>query len=250
MFRTVRVPSVRRCVEFQDLIRSSLHPISSISTSPHPSQPSSASSTTSISTPPVPCATHHQTTQAHPSSNHTNGDSNLGHAHASAGDIPAAGWDISKFVRRIEFYRLDPQFPIEVYVSEAVKLVRMLPRIREVVFGWWMRTNELKTIGQAFADSSAGHQDHPSSQPLSPAPTNTLSETRTEQTYIRDPLKLHLEFVNFDSVGTFLDLLESFGGRLRELSLASITFGRNERGDVKGRCLPGLESVCLGYDGG
>jgi len=46
-----------------------------------------------------------------------------------------------------------------------------------------------------------------------------------------------------------LDLLDSFGGRLRELSLENVSFGGNRRDDGKGRCLPGLESVCLGYEG-
>ena len=143
------------------------------------------------------------------------------------------GWDISRFIRKIEFHRLDPQSPIEEYVSEAVKLVRMLPRIREVVFAWWMQANGLEQIGRAFATttSTAVGYHYP--------PAN--------------PLKLHLELVDFDSVRAFLDFLGSFGGRLRELSLSSVSLGGGDDGngkkDVEGRCLPGLESVCLGYDG-
>ena len=109
----------------------------------------------------------------------------------------------------------------------------MLPRIREVVFGWWMQANGLEKIGRAFATT----------------PINALSGT---QRYAGDPLKLYLELVDFDTVPAFLDFLGSFGGRLRELSLASVTFGGggNWKDDIEGRCFPGLESVSLGYDGG
>ena len=126
---------------------------------------------------------------------------------------------------------------------EAVKLVRMLPRIREVVFGWWMGSTGLEQIGRAFA----------ADQPVSSVSTHRLSETQTERAPTGDPLKLHLELVDFDSVRAFLDLLGSFGGRLRELSLASVTIGGdggNGKSDIEGRCFPGLKSVCLGYDGG
>jgi hypothetical protein len=225
LFRTVSVPSVRRCVQFQELIRSSSHPISSTSSSPLPPPP--PPSTSSASTPPLTPLTVH--------------------AHASACDISRAGWDISKFVRKIEFHRLDLQSPIEEYVSEAVKLVMMLPRIRDIVFGWWGQTNGLEKIGQAFA--TAGHNNHPSNLPLSSVSAN--SETRIEQTHPGGPLRLHLELVDFASVPAFLDVLGAFGGRLKELSLTSVTFGSGQRkDDVEGRCLPGLESVCLGYDGG
>jgi len=114
--------------------------------------------------------------------------------------------------------------------------VGMLPRIREAVFGWWMPADGLEKIGRAFAASSA----------------NTLSGTRIEQRSSGDPLKLCLELVDFDSIPAFLDLLGSFGGRVRELSLTSVTFGGggNGKGDVERRCFPGLESVSLGYDGG
>ena len=139
---------------------------------------------------------------------------------------------------------MDLQSPIEEYVSEAAKLVRMLPRIREVFFGFWMQATGLEQIARAFVVPSAVacHHHHPDSQPLSTHPPTG------------DPLKLHLELVDFDSVNTFLDFLGSFGGRLRELSLASVTLGGGDGGNGKGgvgeRCLPGLESVCLGYDGG
>jgi len=130
---------------------------------------------------------------------------------------------------------MDPQSPVEEYISEAVKLVGMLPRIREVVFGWWMQADGLERIGRAFAATSL----------------NALSG-RIGQRYTGDPLKLCLELVDFDSVPAFLDLLGSFGGRLRELSLTSVTFGDggNGKGDIEGRCFPGLECVSLGYDGG
>ena len=133
------------------------------------------------------------------------------------------------------FHR-DPRSSIEEYISEAVKLVGMLPRIREVAFGWWAQANGLEKIGQAFA-----------------APyVNALFGTQTGQRSAGDPLKLHLELVDFDSIPAFLDFLGSFGGRLRELSLTSVTFGGDGTGKdgVEGRCFPGLESVSLGYDGG
>ena len=130
---------------------------------------------------------------------------------------------------------MDPQSSIEEYISEVVKLVGMLPRIREVVFGWWMQASGLEKIGQALAATSV-----------------SLSGTRIGQRYTGDPLKLSLELVDFDSIPAFLDFLDSFGGRLRELSLASVTFGGggNGKDDIEGRCFPGLESVSLGYDGG
>ena len=141
---------------------------------------------------------------------------------------------------------MDPQSPIEEYVSEAVKLVGMLPRIREIVFGWWMEVHGLEKIGRAFATTFCHHNQPPSS-----VSTNPLSETRIEQRPGGDPLKLCLELVDFDSVRTFLDLLGSFGGRLRELSLVSVSVqGGNGKDAIEGRCFPGLESVCLGYDGG
>jgi hypothetical protein len=159
------------------------------------------------------------------------------------------GWDISRFVRRIEFYRMDPQSPIEEYVSEAVKLLKTLPRTREVFFGWWAQANGLERIAQAFATTTTAvcHHCLPTNQPPSSGSAHSLSETRPEQS----PLKLSLEFVEFDSVRAFLDLLGSFGGRLRELSVTGIGFGGSSGKDaVEGRCLPGLERVCLGYDGG
>jgi hypothetical protein len=124
--------------------------------------------------------------------------------------------------------------------------VEMLPRIREVTFGWWMQTNGLEKIGRAFAATS-----HPPNQPSPSASTNVLPEMRMEQRCTGGPLKLHLELVDFDSVCAFLDFLGSFGGRLRELSLASVSVGGDGSGkDVEGRSFPGLESVSLGYDGG
>ena len=250
LFGTVNVPSVRQCVEFQELIRSSLHPLPSTSTTPRPSPSPSVAQTSPTSTPPASLEVLHQSTQSHhlhSRSNRTNVNSHMGHQHTSA------GWDISKFVRRIEFYRLDPQPPVEEYVSEAVKLVRMLPKIREVVFGWWMQTTGLEKVARAFATTPAtpGHHNHPSDQPLSLASANAPPEARVEPTHASGPLKLHLDLVDFDSVHTFLDFLGSFGGRLRELSLASVTLGGgNRKEDLKGRFLPGLERVCLGYDGG
>lgn len=129
---------------------------------------------------------------------------------------------------------MDPRSPVEEYISEAVKLVGMLPRIREVVFGW-MQANGLEKIGRAFAATSA----------------NAFSG-RIGRGYTGDPLKLSLELVDFDSIPAFLDFLGSFGGRLRELSLADVNFGGGGYGkdDIEGRCFPGLESVSLGYDGG
>lgn len=142
---------------------------------------------------------------------------------------------------------MDLQSPIEEYVLEAVELVGMLPRIREVVFGWWMKVDGLEKIGRAFAAPS-----HTSHQSLSSVSTDALPESRIEQRYVGDPLKVHLELVDFDSVPNFLDFLGSFGGRLRELSLMTVTFRGSGNGkvDVGGRCFPGLESVYLGYDGG
>ena len=244
LFRVVKVPSIKQCVRLQELIRSSLHPVSSTSTTPHScSCSSSLSSTSASASPPTSHTTHHQSTKTHTC-----------HVYPSVSDVSATGWDISKFVRKIEFLGLDQQSPIGEYVSEAVKLVGMLPRIREAAFVWWTRrVDGLEQIGQAFAAPSAttGHQYHLANQSSS---TYTLSEARTEQTPTGDPLKLHLEFVNFDSVRVFLDFLGSFGGRLRELSLASVGLGRGGDGNgedyVGGRCFPGLESVFLGCDGG
>ena len=127
--------------------------------------------------------------------------------------------------------------------------MRMLPRIREVVFVSWMQTNGLEQIGRAFATTSAavGHHYPPVNQPSSVS-------AQAEETSNGDPLKLHLELVDFDSVRAFLDFLGSFGGRLRELGLACVRLGGGDGGNrkdvIEGRCLPGLESVCLGYDGG
>ena len=139
---------------------------------------------------------------------------------------------------------------MEEYVSEAVKLVGMLPRIREVVFGWWMHANGLEQIGRAFTTASTAAGPH---YPPPNQPSSSIS-ARAEKTPRGDPLKLHLELVHFDSVRAFLDFLGSFGGRLRELSLASVSLGDGDGGprkdDIEGRCLPGLESVCLDYDGG
>ena len=145
---------------------------------------------------------------------------------------------------------MDTPSPVEEYISEAVKLVGMLPRIREVAFGLWMHVDGLEQIGQAFATAStaAGHHYPPPNQPPSSV------SARAEQTLRGDPLKLHLELVDFDTVPAFLDFLGSFGGRLRELSLTSVSFGGGNGGprkdDIEGRCLPGLERVCLSYDGG
>lgn len=248
LFGTVDVPSVRECVVFQELIQSSLHPLSPTSTTPHPSPTPSVVLASSASTPPASLEVLHQSTQSrhlHPRSN----PAHVGYKHTSA------GWDISKFVRKIKFYRLDPQPPVEEYVSEAIKLVEMLPRLREVVFGWWMQTIGLERLGRAFAATSAtaGHHNHPSDQPLPSTSTNASPETRAEPTHTSGPLKLHLDLVDFDSVHTFLDFLDSFGGRLRELSLSNVTLGEGGgigKDDIKGRFFPGIEKVCLGYDGG
>lgn len=168
--------------------------------------------------------------------------------------MPLAGWDISRFVRKIEFFGLDQ--PIEGYVSEAVKLVRMLPRIHEVSFRWWDKgkATGMEQIGRAFA-AIPSNQCNPPNQPSSSASTAAFSETRVGQTPTSDPLKLHLELVGFSSVHKFLDFLGSFGSRLRELSLSQVIFDRargggNGKVDIQGRFLPGIECVCLGYDGG
>lgn len=83
---------------------------------------------------------------------------------------------------------------------------------------------------------------------------NTLPEARVGQSPTSDPLKIHLEMVDFESIHAFLDFLGSFGGRLRELSLASVGFGRNgdsiRKDDIRGRFLPGIECLYLGHDGG
>ena len=241
LFGTVRVFSVRRCVQLQEFVRSSLHSFPSTSTTPHTSSSSTPTSLPALRT------VHHHSTQTNPRSNPTNANSHTYHSHTSGCDVSAAGWDISRFVRRIEFHRLDPQSPIEEYVSEAVKLVRMLPRIREVVFESWLQANGLEQIGRAFVTTSAAAGYH-----CPPANSSSVS-ARAEQTPSRSPLKLHLELVDFDSVRAFLDFLGSFGGRLRELSLVGVCLGGgggNGKDDIEGRCLPGLESVYLGYDGG
>ena len=252
LFGTVRIPSVRKCIRFQELVRSSLGPLPSTSTtshsSPSSSLPSSPYSFSSISLP-ASRTPHQQFSQIHPQSGPTNTNTHGYHVHPSTCSIQAAGWDVSRFVRKIEFYKLDPQSPIEEYVAEAVKLVRMLPRIREVFFGW-MQAKGLERIGQAFAAAPeiAGNHCLPVNPPSSSVPAN--SETRTGQT----ALKLHLDLVDFDSVPAFLDFLGSFGGRLRELGLTNVSLGRWDeskgKGGIEGRCLPGLESVCLGLDGG
>lgn len=100
-----------------------------------------------------------------------------------------------------------------------------------------MQSTGLEQIGRAFA----------ADQPVSSVSTHKLSETQA------DPLKLHLELVDFDSAHAFLDVLGSFGGRLRELSLANVTIvggDGNGKSDTEGRRFPGLKSVCLGYEGG
>jgi hypothetical protein len=253
LFGTVRIPSVRRCIQFQELVRSSLFPLPSTSatlhscSSPSPSSLPYSSSSTSL---PASRTSHQQLGQVHPHHGPTNTNAHGYHVHPSACSVPAAGWDVSRFVRKIEFYKLDPQSPIEEYVAEVVKLVRMLPRIREVFFGW-MQAKGLERIGQAFAAASATAGHH--SLLVNPQ-SSVNSETRPGQTVAGGPLKLHLDLVDFDSVPGFLDFLGSFGGRLRELSLTNVSLGRwdgnNGKGDIEGRCLPGLESVCLGFDGG
>ena len=247
LFRAVSIPSVRQCVAFQALVWSSFHPPSSTST-PQPSSSPTVGASSS------PRATHHQITQSHPHSalhhDHTNVHSHTPHTCTSDCDASPAGWDISKFVRKIEFLGLDPLSSIEEYASEAVKLVRMLPRIREVAFGWWSRSTGMQQIGRAFAAISAvpshhGHECLPNKPSTS---TNTLPETKPTS----DPLKLRLDLVDFESVHTFLDFLESFGERLRELSLKRVGFGGggDGRNDITGRFLPGIKSVCLNRDGG
>ena len=242
LFGTVRVLSVRRCVQLQEFVRSSLHSLPSTSTTPHTSSSSTPTS------PPTLRTAHYHSTQTNPHSNPTNANSHTYHPYTSGCDVSAAGWDISRFVRRIEFHRLDPQSPIEEYVSEAVKLVRMLPRIREVVFESWLQANGLEQIGQAFVTTSAAVGHH-----CPPANSSSSGSARAEQILSRSPLKLHLELVDFDSARAFLDFLGSFGGRLRELSLVGVGLGGgggNGKDGIEGRCLPGLESVHLGYDGG
>lgn len=260
MFRAVSIPSVQECLKFQELVRSSLHPPSSTSTArPSPCSTLTASSSTS----PAPRATYHQITQTHVRSVHLNSSSDLTNSHyhtrhtcTSNCDVSAALWDISKFVRKIEFLKLDSQSPTEVYVSEAVKLVRMLPRIREVAFGWWVQKTGMEQIGQAFAAMPANpsHHGHPLSQSMSTTAVsmNAPPESLVGQTPTNDPLKVHLELVEFGSFHTFLDFLGSFGGRLRELSLTKVGFGRDDerRGDTRHRSFPGIECVYLGYDGG
>ena len=249
LFRSVRIPSARHCVRFQELISSSLHPLSS--TSNQHTAPS-LSLTPSSSSPP-PHAAHNHITQAHSRSTHLHPHSDLtstqSHARptcVSICDVPSAGWDISKFVRKIEFQC--PPSSIEEYVSEAVKLVRMLPRIREVIFMWWTRSADVERIARAFAPTSY-NTSNPPNQTLSPS---ALSEMRTGQASTNDPLKVHLDMVDFESIHTFLDFLECFGGRLRELSLSNVCFegnGGNGKGDFRDRCLPGIECVYLGYEG-
>ncbi|KAF9777428.1 hypothetical protein BJ322DRAFT_574810 [Thelephora terrestris] len=160
----------------------------------------------------------------------------------------SATWDISKFVRKIEFQY--PPTSIVEYVSEAVKLVRMLPRIREVAFVWWIGSTGVEEIARAFAPISH-NPSHSLDQTPSSTSTSALSETRTGPASTSDPLKVHLDMVDFESVHMFLDFLESFGGRLRELSLSNVGFGGDDgkgRGDFRGRRLPGIESVCLGFE--
>ena len=251
LFRTVSILSAPKCVKFQELIQSSLHPLPS---TPHPSSSPSATSS-------APRTAHHVITQVHPRSTHVHPYSDRANPHPHARhtctptlDVPAAGWDISKFVRKIEFQGWDPRPTIEAYVSEAVKLVRMLPRIREVTFGWRIQSTGMDQIGRAFAPISqtAGGHDHSPNQPLSSALTNAFSETRAGQAPANDPLKINLEQMEFESVHKFLDFLESFGGRVRELSLSGVTFGGLDddgEGDFRDRCLPGIESVSLGYEG-
>ena len=245
LFRTVSVFTVPQCVRFQELVWSSLHPLCSTS---HPSSS------------PAPHAAHHQITQAHvrsadflPHSDRPDEHPHTRHACTSNCDVSAAGWNISKFVRRVEFRGLDPR--TEEFVSEAVKLVRMLPRIREVVFGWWTKSTGLERIGRAFSTIPANSTHHGSlpDQQLSSASRNAFLETRGRQTPTNDPIRVHVELVDFESVHTFLNFLGSFGGRLRELSLSSVMFGNGGglgEGDVPSRVFPGIESVYLDYEGG
>lgn len=256
LFRTVRIATVRHCVDFRELVWSSLHPHSSNST-----PLSSPSPSTSLPLP-APEATRHRTvpsnlrhTHLHSHFEHGNTLSHTRHTATPPYDVSVTGWDLSKFVRKIEFYSLDPLSPIEEYVSEAIKLVKILPRIREVTFGVWMQSAGMEQIGRAFAavPVNDSHHSYPTNPPLSVASTTTaISETRTSQSSGSDPLKVHLELVDFESVRTFADFLGSFGGRLRELSLSNVAFG-GDGGTGKGGiddacCLPGIECVYLGYD--
>ena len=117
-----------------------------------------------------------------------------------------------------------------------------------------MQANGLERIGQAFAAASAIAGNHCLSVDPPSSSVSANPETRTGQTVTGGPLKLHLDLVDFDSVPAFLDFLGSFGGRLRELNLTNVSLGRwdgsNGKGGIEGRCLPGLESVGLGFDGG
>lgn len=240
LFRAVSIPSLQKCIEFQELISSSLHPLPSNST-PH------------LSSSPVPRATHHEAVPAHHDSSHLHPNTDRAYVHshtrhtcASNYDLSIPGWDISKFVRKIEFLGLGSPSAIEDYV----KLVKMLPRIREVAFGWWNKSAGLERIGRAFATISSANPSHHGSLPnqsFSSPSTNAFPETRA---HAGDPLKVHLELVDFPSALTFLDFLGSFGGRVRELSLANVVIGGDDKDDIRGRFLPEIESVCLGYDGG
>lgn len=253
LLRTVSIASVPECVEFQELIWSSLHPLPSTSTPHLSSSPSAASSPTQRTAHQIITQVHPRSTHVHPYSDRPNPHPHARHTCTPNLDVPAAGWDISRFVRKIEFQSLDHQSTTEEYVSEAVKLVRMLPRIREVTFGWWTQSTGMDRIGRAFApilQTAGDHGDSPN-QPLSSALTNAFSETRVGQAPANDPLKLHLEQIEFESVHKFLDLLESFGGRVRELSLSGVTFGGpggDREGNFRDRCLPGIECVSLGYE--
>ena len=118
-----------------------------------------------------------------------------------------------------------------------------------------METGPLERIARAFAaiPAPAGNHGHPFHQPPSSAPTNAFSETRAAQTSTNDPLKVQLQLVDFESVPTFLDFLGAFGGRVRELSLVNVAIGGGGgvgKDSVEHRCLPEIESVYLGYDGG
>jgi len=137
------------------------------------------------------------------------------------------------------------------YVSEAVKLVRMLPRIREVSFGWWTASTGMEQIARAFATISTNSTHHAHLPNHPSASMDAFAETRAGQTPTNGPLKVHLELVDFGSVHTFLDFLESFGGRVRELSLLKVAFGGgggNEENDIWRRSFPGIQSVYLDYD--
>lgn len=248
LFRSVRIITMRECVEFQELVRSPLLPPSPIST-PHLS-PSST-----LATSPAPRATHDQFTQSHIRSAHPHSDGTNAHPHPRhtcapncAHDGSVTVWDITKFVRKVEFVNLDSPLTTDQYVSEVVKLVRMLPRIREVTFGWWADTTGMEQIGQAFAaiPANPGH----TSQPSCSVSMGAFPETQREHTATSEPLKVHLDRADFESVHAFLDFLESFGGRLRELGLSNVDFGGRGQGDFRGRLLPGIECVCLDHAGG